>query len=56
LRRASLALDIRVLGLDVEERETVLLSLQDPPAGLEDLRATLLQEPAWLRSEGMTLR
>ena len=52
--RASHALDIRILGLDVEERETVLLTLQDPPDGLEDLRATLLQERAWLRSEGLT--
>ena len=33
-----------MLGLTVEERETILLALDDPPQGLAELRAVLLQE------------
>ena len=36
--------ETRVLGLTVPERETVLVALDDPPAGLEELRAVLLRE------------
>lgn len=37
-------LGMRIAGLTVDERETVLLALDDPPRGLEQLRAVLLQE------------
>lgn len=42
--RGALARDVKILGLTVEERGTVVRALDDPPAGLEPLRATLLQE------------
>jgi hypothetical protein len=35
---------VKVLGLEIAERETIIRALNDPPAGLEELRATLLQE------------
>jgi hypothetical protein len=35
---------IRILALDIPERETIIRALEDPPAGLEELRAVLLQE------------
>ena len=41
---AALDNETRVLGLDVLEREAVLGALEAPPAGLEELRAVLLQE------------
>ena len=34
----------RVLALTVPERETILVALDDPPAGLEKLRGVLLGE------------
>jgi hypothetical protein len=37
---------IRILALDIAERETIIRALEDPPAGLEELRATLVQEHA----------
>jgi hypothetical protein len=36
--------DVKVLGLNVPERETILRALDDPPEGLLELRAVLLQE------------
>ncbi len=32
--------EIRVLGLSLEERESLLIALDDPPAGLEELRSS----------------
>lgn len=43
----------RVLALEVDERETILRTLDNPPAGLLELRATLLQEHQWRRREGL---
>ena len=43
LRRA-LTNGVRILGLDVDERESLLRAMTDPPDGLLELRATLLQE------------
>ena len=51
--RKALARDDRALALDREERETILASLDDPPAGLEDLRAVLLNQYVWRRAEGL---
>jgi len=42
--RLALERDTRILGLEVDERETILRTLDDPPAGLEELRVVLLQE------------
>ena len=44
--RLSRALDndTRSLGLEIAEREQILGALEDPPAGLEELLAVLLQE------------
>lgn len=35
---------VRVLALTIAERETILLALDDPAAGLTELRAVLLAE------------
>ena len=45
--------DVKVMGLDVPERETILRALEAPPTGLEELRAVLLQEVEWRRREGI---
>ena len=45
--------DVKVLALDIPERETIIQALDDPPAGLEELRATLLQEHTWRQREGL---
>ena len=42
--RSALAHDVKVLALEIDERELILRALEDPPAGLEELRAVLLQE------------
>jgi hypothetical protein len=54
-RRLDTALFYRakVLGLTVAERRAILAALEDPPAGLEELRATLLQEHVWRQREGL---
>jgi len=44
---------VKVLALDVAERETILAALDDPPTGLEELRGVLLHEVAWRRREGL---
>ena len=41
------------MALDIRERETILAALDDPPAGLEELRGVLLQEVDWRRREGL---
>jgi hypothetical protein len=45
--------DVKVLALDIPERETILVALDDPPPGLEELRAVLLQEHVWRAKEGL---
>ena len=44
--------DVQILGLDIPERETIIRALEDPPAGLEELRAALLQEYTWRQRDG----
>jgi hypothetical protein len=44
---------IRILALDIPERETIIRALEDPPAGLEELRATLVQEHVGRLRDGM---
>jgi len=36
--------EVRILALEIAERETVLAALDDPPAGVEELRGVLLRE------------
>jgi len=43
----------RIVGLSITDRETLLAVLYGPPAGLETLRAVLLQEHTWRRAEGL---
>lgn len=45
--------EVKVMALDVPERESILAALDDPPAGLEELRAVLLQERVWRQREGL---
>ena len=52
LRRA-LDNDTRILGLEIDEREAILAALEDPPAGLEELRATLLHEHVGRQRDGL---
>ena len=35
---------VKILALDIPERETIIRALDDPPAGLEELRGVLLDE------------
>jgi hypothetical protein len=51
--RYALARDVKVLALEIDERETILVALEDPPEGLAELRAVLLQEHAWRAKEGL---
>jgi hypothetical protein len=43
--------DVKVLTLDIPEREMILVALDDPPAGLRELRTVLLQEHVWRKRE-----
>jgi hypothetical protein len=52
--RGALARDVRVLALELDERDTILLALEDPPEGLEELRGVLFAEWEWRRREGLT--
>ncbi len=45
--------EVKVLALDIPERETIIRALEDPPAGLEELRGVLLREHEWRRREGL---
>jgi hypothetical protein len=36
--------EVTVLALTIPERETIIRALDDPPAGLEELRGVLLRE------------
>lgn len=53
--RLQRALDLgtRILGVEVDEREQILSVLDDPPAGLAELRGVLLGEHEWRRREGL---
>ena len=51
--RSALARDVKVLALELDEREAILVLLDDPPVGLEELRAVLLSEWEWRQREGL---
>ena len=46
--------DADVLGLDIDERETLLDALEDPPEGFERLHTALLNEQGWRRAQGLS--
>ncbi len=45
--------EVRVIGLDVDEREAILRALEDGPGEFSELRAVLLQEHTWRAKEGL---
>jgi hypothetical protein len=45
--------EVKILGIEIPERDTILLALIDPPQGLEELRGVLLNEVEWRRREGL---
>lgn len=53
--RLKLALehDVKLLALTLDERALMLSALEDPPDDLAELRAVLLADHQWKRSEGI---
>ena len=45
--------EVKVLGLDIPERETIIRALADPPPGLEELRGVLLAEHVGRTRDGL---
>ena len=43
----------KLLALTIPERETIIRALDDPPDGLEELRAVLLREPVARVRDGL---
>ena len=39
--------DVKLLALTIDERAVILASLEDPPDGLAELRAVLMNEHEW---------
>jgi hypothetical protein len=46
--------ETRLLAIDDDEVDSNLSVMEDPPAGLEELRGTLLQEHTWRQREGLS--
>ncbi len=44
---------VTVLALSIGERERIFRALDDPPAGLAELRGVLLREHEWRVREGL---
>lgn len=44
---------VRILALDLRERDAILAALHDPPPGLEELRGVLGAERTWRAREGL---
>ena len=49
----ALADNVSVFALTIDERAIILDQLEDPPAGLAELRAVLLNEHEWRQREGL---
>ena len=49
----ALADDGKLLALTLDERALMLAALEDPPDDLTELRAVLLADHQWRRSEGL---
>ena len=45
--------ETKVLALTIDDRERILRALDDPPAGLAELRGVLLREAEWRVREGL---
>ena len=45
--------DINVVALEIHERETIIRSLDDPAAELEELRAVLVAEHVGRKRDGL---
>jgi hypothetical protein len=45
--------DVKLLALTIDERAILLAALDDPPDGLAELRAVLLNEHHWRLREGL---
>jgi hypothetical protein len=43
----------KLVALKIPERDTILEVIENPPAGLEDLRDVLLSQQLWRRGEGL---
>ena len=44
---------VALLALTIDERAIILSVLEDPPSGLTELRAVLLNEHQWRQAEGL---
>ena len=55
--RLEVALDdgVALLALTIDERAIILAALEDPPNGLAELRAVLLNEHEWRQRTGVDL-
>jgi hypothetical protein len=42
-----------LLALTIDERAIILAALEDPPDGLAELRAVLLNEHEWCQQSGL---
>jgi hypothetical protein len=45
---------VKILALDFRDRDSIIAALDDPPAGLAELRGVLLREREWRVREGLT--
>jgi hypothetical protein len=45
--------NVKILALEIAEREPILTALEDPPAELAELCGVLLREFEWRRAEGL---
>jgi uncharacterized protein (DUF1778 family) len=53
LLERALELQRVVLALTIEDRERIIRALDDPPAGLAELRGVLVREHEWRVREGL---
>ena len=44
---------VKLLALTIDERAIILAALEDPPDGLAELRAVLMNEHQWREREGL---
>jgi hypothetical protein len=47
------SLSAKVIALEFSDRDSIILALDDPPVGLEELRGVLLREREWRVREGL---
>ena len=43
----------KLVALTIPERDAILDVIEDPPAGLDELRSVLLAQQVWRRREGL---